>query len=50
LVPTANSPPGQDLTTPTHSMPLTSAISAHSPLRMCISAWLIPNALTWITA
>src|SRR5262245_52841675 len=50
LVPGANSPPGQDLTTPTHSMPLTSAISAHSPLRICSSAWLRPNALTWITA
>src|SRR5262245_44452115 len=50
LVPGANSPPGQDLTMPTHSMPLTSAISAHSPLRMCSSAWLRPNALTWITA
>src|SRR5215813_12179679 len=31
LVPTANSPPGQDFTTPTHSIPLTSAASAHSP-------------------
>src|SRR5262249_46594597 len=31
-------------------MPLTSAISAHSPLRMCSSAWLRPNALTSITA
>src|SRR5262249_40691063 len=50
LVPTANSPPGQDLTTPTHSMPLTSAISAHSPFRMCNSAWFRPNALTSITA
>src|SRR5262249_49088096 len=50
LVPAANSPPGQDLTTPTHSMPLTSAISAHSPLRMCSSAWLRPNAFTSITA
>src|SRR4051812_252073 len=50
LAPTGNSPPGQDLMTPTHSMPLTSAISAHSPLRMCNSAWLRPNALTSITA
>src|ERR1700730_8962770 len=49
LVPTANSPPGQDLTRPTHSMPLTSAASAYSPLRMCISAWFIPNALTSMT-
>src|ERR1700730_18649746 len=46
LVPTANSPPRQDLTRPTHSMPLTSAAAAHSPLRMCISAWLMPNAFT----
>src|SRR6516165_7329385 len=35
---------------PTHSIPLTGAASAHSPLRMCISAWLIPNAFTSITA
>src|SRR4051795_473550 len=49
LDPTANSPLGQDLTRPTHSMPLTSAASAHSPLRMCISAWFTPNALTWMT-
>src|SRR5580693_9183483 len=45
LAPTGNSPPGQDFTSPTHSMPLTFAASAHSPRRMCISAWLIPNAL-----
>src|SRR5262249_43118983 len=31
-------------TTPTHSMPLTSAIPAHPPFRMCSSAWLRPNA------
>src|SRR4029077_3308608 len=31
-------------------MPLTSAISAHSPLRIWSSAWLRPNALTSITA
>src|SRR5690242_9072548 len=49
LDPTANSPLGQDLTRPTHSMPLTSAASAHSPLRICISAWFTPNALTWMT-
>ena len=34
---------------PTHSMPLTFAASAHSPLRMCISAWLMPNALISMT-
>jgi hypothetical protein len=39
LVPTAHSPLGQDLTRPTHSIPLTSAASAHSPLRMCIPVW-----------
>ena len=44
-----NSPPGQDFTRPTHSMPLTSAASAHFARRMCISAWLIPNALIWMT-
>ena len=30
-------------------MPLTVAASAHSPRRMCISAWLIPNALISMT-
>ena len=30
-------------------MPLTSAASAHSPRRMCISAWLMPNALISMT-
>src|SRR5215510_15624195 len=53
LAPTGNSPPGQDFTSPTHSMPLTFAASAHSPRRMCSSAWLRPNALismtTWPT-
>jgi hypothetical protein len=49
LAPTGNSPPGQDFTRPTHSIPLTGAASAHSPRRMCISAWLIPNALIWMT-
>ncbi len=34
---------------PTHSMPLTGAASAHSPRRMCISAWLMPNALISMT-
>ncbi len=36
--PTGNSPPGHDLTRPTHSMPLTGAALAHSPRRICISA------------
>src|ERR1700744_3104763 len=49
LVPTANSPPGQESTMPTHSIPLTGAASAHSPRLMCISAWLIPNALIRMT-
>src|SRR5262245_9899787 len=49
LAPTGNSPPGQDFTNPTHSMPITFAASAHSPRRMCISAWLMPNALTSMT-
>jgi hypothetical protein len=43
------SPPGQAFTSPTHSMPITFAASAHSPRRMCISAWLRPNALTSMT-
>src|SRR5262249_37498412 len=49
LAPTGNSPPGQDFTSPTHSMPLTFAASAHSPRRMCSSAWLRPNALISMT-
>src|SRR5215813_573149 len=49
LAPTRNSPPGADFTSPTHSMPITFAASAHSPRRMCISAWLRPNALISMT-
>src|SRR5262245_1835615 len=49
LAPTGNSPPGQDFTSPTHSMPITFAASAHSPRRMCSSAWLMPNALMSMT-
>src|ERR1700722_3848460 len=49
LAPTGNSPPGQNFTMPTHSMPLTGAASAHSPRRICSSAWLMPNALTAMT-
>src|SRR5262245_8087468 len=49
FAPTGNSPPGQDFTNPTHSMPITFAASAHSPRRMCISAWLMPNALISMT-
>ena len=49
FAPTGNSPPGHESTMPTHSMPLTSAASAHSPRRMCSSAWLIPNPFTSIT-
>src|SRR5262249_22952350 len=49
FAPTAKSPPRQDFTTPTHSMPLTGAASAHSPRRICTSAWLIPKALIWMT-
>src|SRR5262245_30425500 len=32
LAPTGNSPPGDDFTTPTHSMPLTGAAAAHMHL------------------
>src|ERR1700733_8810304 len=49
LAPTGNSPPGHASTMPTHSMPLTSAASAHSPRRMCNSAWLMPNPRTLMT-
>src|SRR5258708_4385652 len=49
LVPGSNSPPGQDLTNPTHSIPVTVAASAHSPFRIWVSAWLIPNAFTSIS-
>ncbi len=34
LAPIGNSPPGQDFTSPTHSMPITFAASAHSPLHV----------------
>jgi len=49
LAPIGNSPPGQDFTNPTHSMPMTFAASAHSPRRICISAWLMPNVLIAMT-
>jgi hypothetical protein len=48
-VPSSISPPGHPSTMPTHSIPLMGTHSAHSPLRMCISAWLTPNALIRIT-
>src|SRR5215469_167323 len=49
LVPTANSPPGHALTSPTHSMPLTNAASAQSPFLIWVSALFMPNALTSIS-
>jgi hypothetical protein len=49
-VPVGYSPEGQEMTIPTHSMPIIGIDSAHSPRRMCISAWLRPKALTWIKA
>src|SRR5689334_4309315 len=49
LVPSASTPDGSVTTVPTASMPLIGVASGHSPLRMCVSAWLTPNALTRIS-
>ena len=49
LVPSASAPDGSATTVPTASMPLIGVASGHSPLRMCVSAWLTPNALTRIS-
>ena len=48
LVPSASAPEGSAATVPTASIPLTGVDSGHSPLRMCVSAWLTPNASTRI--
>ena len=49
LMPSASVPDGSVTTVPTASIPLIGVASGHSPLRMCISAWLTPNALTRIS-
>ena len=46
FVPSASAPDGSRTTVPTASIPLTGVASGHSPLRMWVSAWLMPNALT----
>ena len=48
FVPSASPPDGSAATVPTASIPLIGVASGHSPLRMCVSAWLTPNALTRI--
>ncbi len=48
FVPSASVPEGSATTVPTASIPLTGVASGHSPLRMCVSAWLTPNAITLI--
>src|SRR5262249_16600416 len=47
--PIGNSPSEQDFTSPTHSMPITVAASAHSLRRMCKFGMVVPNALFWTT-
>ena len=42
VVPSASAPEGSAATVPTASIPLTGVASGHSPLRMCVSAWLTP--------
>ena len=48
FVPPASAPDGSAATVPTASIPLTGVASGHSPLRMCVSAWLTPKARTRI--